>query len=57
MKSLVEAHGRSTEQNRALENLFKEGYGERQRRSVWLQSDSTSSSLMPYSLSPSPFPL
>ena len=45
MENLPEAHGRSTEQNLPLENLRKEGYGERQRRSVRLQSDSTLSSL------------
>ena len=37
-------NGRSTEQHQPLENLWKESYGERQRRSVRLRSNSTSSS-------------
>ena len=43
MEVLPEAHGRSTEQHEPPEDLQKESYGERQRRSVRLRSDNTSS--------------
>ena len=44
MEVLPEAHGRSSEQHEPPETCRKESYGERQRGSVRLRSDNTSSS-------------